>query len=52
MKKFSEKWRILIDHSAVMGYNGIAYSIRRLSERGLLVGTTLVKPMHQDADTS
>ena len=47
-----EKWRTLIDHASEMGYNGIAYSVKRLAQRDLLGGMTLAKPMHQDADTS
>jgi hypothetical protein len=47
-----EKWRTLIDHASEMGYTGIAYSVRRLAQKGLLGGTVLAKPMHQDADTS
>ena len=35
-----------------MAYNGIAYEIKRLSQRNLLVGESLEKSMHQDADTS
>ena len=32
-----EKWRTLIDYASVIGYNGIAYLVRQLWQRGLLV---------------
>ena len=35
-----------------MAYNGIAYEIKRLAQRVLLVGKPLAKSMHQDVDTS
>lgn len=35
-----------------MGYNGIAYEIKRLAQRDLLGGKSLAKSMHQDVDTS
>ena len=35
-----------------MGYNGIAYEIKRLGQRGLLVGKSLAKSRHQDVGTS
>ena len=47
-----EKWRTLIDHASEMDYTGIAYSVKRLAQKGLLGGTILAKPMHQDVDTS
>ena len=46
------KWRTLIDHAIDLVYNGIAYEIKRLAQRGLLVGRSLAKSMHQDVDTS
>ena len=49
---FLKKWRTLIDHTSNTGYNGIAYSVKRLARRDLLGGMTLAKPMHQDVDTS
>ncbi len=42
----------LIDHTSEMDYNGIAYSVKRLAQKGLLGGTILAKPMHQDVGTS
>ena len=47
-----KKWRNLIDHASEMDYNGIAYSVKRLAQKGLLGVTILAKPMHQDAGTS
>lgn len=35
-----------------LGYNGIAYEIERLAQRGLLAGKSLAEPRHQDVDTS
>ena len=46
------KWRTLIDHALDLVYNGIAYEIKRLAQRDLLVGKSLAKSMHQDVDTS
>lgn len=47
-----ENWRTFIDLASNMAYNGIAYEIKRLDQRVLLVGKTLAKSMHQDVDTS
>ena len=47
-----KNWRTFIDPELKMGYNGIAYEIKRLAQRVLLVGKTLAKSMHQDVDTS
>lgn len=47
-----KNWRTFIDPELNMGYNGIAYEIKRLDQRVLLVGKTLAKSMHQDVDTS
>lgn len=47
-----EKWRTLIDYASNLVYNGIAYEIKRLAQRGLLVGRSLAKSRHQDVDTS
>lgn len=41
-----------LDHASEMDYTGMAYSVKRLAERGLLGLTTSAKPRHQDADTS
>ncbi len=42
----------LIDPTTDMGYNGIAYEVKRPAQRGLLVGKSLAESMHQGADTS
>ena len=47
-----KNWRTFIDLASYMAYNGIAYEIKRLDQRVLLVGKTLAKSMHQDVDTS
>ena len=47
-----ENWRTFIDLASNMAYNGIAYEIKRFAQRNLLVGKSLAKSMHQDADTS
>ena len=47
-----ENWRTFIDLASNMAYNGIAYEIKRLAQRVLLVGKNLAKSMHQDVDTS
>ena len=47
-----KNWRTFIDLELNMGYNGIAYEIKRLAQGGLLVGKSLAKSMHQDVDTS
>ena len=47
-----KNWRTFIDPELNMGYNGIAYEIKRLAQRVLLVGKNLAKSMHQDVDTS
>ena len=47
-----KNWRTFIDPELNMGYNGIAYEVKRLVQRDLLGGMTLTKPMHQDAGTS
>lgn len=46
-----EKWRTLKDYASEIGYNGIAYSVMRLCQSGLLVGKTLAKSRHQDVGT-
>ena len=47
-----KNWRTFIDPELNMGYNGIAYEIKRFAQRNLLGGKSLEKSMHQDADTS
>ena len=47
-----EKWHTLIDLAPDMGYNGIAYEVKRLAQRDLLAGKSLTKSRHQDVDTS
>ena len=47
-----KNWRTFIDPELNMGYNGIAYEIKRLAQRGLLAGKSLAEPKHQDVNTS
>lgn len=47
-----KNWRTFIDPELNMGYNGIAYEIKRLGQRGLLVGSLWQSPGHQDVGTS
>ena len=46
-----KKWHIFIDLVPDMVYNGIAYEVKRLAQRDLLVGMTLAKSTHQNVDT-
>lgn len=47
-----KNWRTFIDPELNMGYNDIAYEIKKLGQRGLLVGKSLAKSRHQDVGTS
>ena len=47
-----KKWRTFIYPELNMGYNGIAYEIKRFAQRDLLVGKSLAKSRHQDVGTS
>ncbi len=49
---FEKKDAVILDLAPDMVYNGIAYEIKRLAQRNLLVGKSLAEPMRQDADTS
>ena len=40
------------DLASNLGYNGIAYGIKRLVQRDLSGGMTLTSSRHQDVDTS
>ena len=50
--KKQKNWRTFIDLASNMVYNGVAYKIKWLVQRNLLVGKSLSKSMHQDVDTS
>ena len=51
-EKNKEKWAQLIDLASDLGYNGIAYEVKRLVQKVLLAGKVLTSSRHQDVDTS